>query len=57
MVWTTRLHTSAMHPIYLITGARPFKSAPYRAGRKARELEEFETKRQLAAGLMEHSNA
>ena len=29
------------HSIDLIPGARPFKSAPYRAGQKTRELEQF----------------
>ena len=35
------------HAIDLVLGARPFKSAPYRAGPKARELEEAEIKKQL----------
>lgn len=45
------------HRIYLISGARPFKSAPYCAGPKASELEELEIKFQLTTRVIEHSNA
>ena len=41
------------HSIDLVPGARPFKSAPYRAGPKARELEEAEIKKQLEAKVIE----
>lgn len=43
--------------IDLIPGTTPFKYAPYGAGQKACEPEEFEIKSQLAAGVIEHSNA
>ena len=45
------------HRIDLVPGARPFKSAPYRAGPKTRELEEFEIDKQLKAGVIEPSNS
>ena len=45
------------HSIDLIPGARPFKSAPYRAGPKTRELEQFEIEKQLKAGVIELSNS
>ena len=45
------------HRIELIPGARAFKSAPYRAGPKTRELEEFEIDKQLKAGVIEPSNS
>ena len=41
------------HRIDLIPGTRPFKSAPYRAGPKTRELEQSEINKQLAAGVIE----
>lgn len=50
-------HSATTHQIDLISGARPLISASYRAGPKARELKEFEMKRQLAADVIEHSNA
>ena len=48
---------TVQHRIDLIPGARPFKSAPYRAGPKTRELEEFEIDKQLKAGFIEPSNS
>lgn len=39
----------------LVLGAKWVKSEPYRAGPKARELEEFEIS-QLVVGVIEHSN-
>ena len=58
-LWSGKLGkiSVAQHHINLIPGARPFKSAPYRAGPKTRELEEFEVKKQLAAGVIEPSNS
>ena len=47
----------AEHSIELKDGAKPFKSAPYRSGPKNRELEEFELKKQLEAGIIEPSNS
>ena len=41
------------HQIDLIEGARPSKAAPYRAGPKTRQLEEFEVKKQLEADVIE----
>ena len=41
------------HAIDLVPGARPFKSAPYRAEPKARELEEAEIKKQLEVKVIE----
>lgn len=54
-LWTAELGNirATTHHIELIPGARPFKSAPYRAGPKERELEELETKLQLAVGFIE----
>ena len=40
------------HSIDLIPGARPFKSSPYRAGPKTRELESFEIDKQLKPGVI-----
>lgn len=45
------------HHINLVLGARPFKSAPYRAVPKTGELEEFEVKKQLAAGIIKPYNS
>ena len=45
------------HAIDLVPGARPFKSAPYRAGPKTRELEQFGIEKQLKAGVIEPSNS
>ena len=58
-LWSGKLGkiSAVKHHINLIPGARPFKSAPYRAGPKTRELEEFEVKKQLAAGVIEPSNS
>ena len=39
--------------IDLVPDARPFKSAPYRAGPKMRELIDFEVNKQLKAGVIE----
>lgn len=44
------------HNINLVPGARQFKSAPYRARPKTRELEELEVKKQLAVEVIESSN-
>ena len=44
------------HTIDLVPGARRFKSAPYRAGPKTRELDQFEIDKQLKAGVIEPSN-
>ncbi len=41
------------HSIDLVPGARPFKSQPYRAGPKTRELEQSEINKQLEAGVIE----
>ena len=41
------------HHIDLVPGARPAKSHPYRAGPKARELEQFEIEKQLKAEVIE----
>ena len=41
------------HSIDLIPNARPFKSPPFRAGPKTRELEQFEVTKQLKAGVIE----
>ena len=43
----------AEHSIDLKEDAKPFRSAPYRSGPKTRELEEFELKKQLDAGVIE----
>ena len=58
-LWSGKLGkiSAVKHHINLTPGARPFKSAPYRAGPKTRELEEFEVKKQLAAGVIEPSNS
>ena len=58
-LWSGKLGatTAVKHHIQLVPGARPFKSAPYRVGPKTRELEEFEVKKQLAAGVIEPSNS
>ena len=58
-LWSGKLGkiSAVKHHINLIPGARPFKSAPYRTGPKTRELEEFEVKKQLAAGVIEPSNS
>ena len=58
-LWSGKLGeiSATKHHIRLIEGARPFKSAPYRAGPKTRELEEEEVKRQLEAGVIEPSNS
>lgn len=45
------------HRIDLIHGARSFESTTYRDGPKERAAEEFKIKRQLAAGVIENSNA
>lgn len=45
------------HRMDLIPGTRTFNSAPYLAGSKERELEEFERKHQLAAGFIERSHS
>ena len=45
------------HSINLVPGTRPFKSAPYRAGPKTRELEQFEIDKQLHAGVSEPSHS
>lgn len=39
--------------IDLVPDARPFKSAPYRAGPKTRELERAQIDKQLKAGIIE----
>lgn len=41
------------YSISLRPRTRPFKSAPYRAGPKSRELERAEVNKQLAAGVIE----
>lgn len=41
------------HTISLKPGARPFKSATYRAGPQTRELEQAEINKQLTAGVIE----
>lgn len=41
----------------LVTGARPFKSARYRAEPKESELKEFEIKSPLTDGVTECSKA
>ena len=58
-LWSGKLGeiSATKHHIRLIEGARPFKSAPYRAGPKTRELEEEEVRRQLEAGVIEPSNS
>lgn len=38
--------------IYLKEEARPFRSAPFRAGPKTCEIEQAEVKKQLDAGLI-----
>ena len=43
--------------IDVISGAPPFKSAPYRAGSKQREPEQFETDKQLQAAVIETSSS
>ena len=45
------------HSIDLVAGARPFKSAPYRAGPKSRELEQFEIDKRIKAGVIEPSTS
>ena len=40
------------YSIDLISGTRLFKSAPYRAGAKTRELEQFEIDRKLKDGVI-----
>ena len=54
-MWTGELGTIHVteHNIDLIPDARPFKSAPYRAGPKTRELVKSEVDKQLAAGVIE----
>ena len=41
------------HTIELKSDAKPFKSPPFRAGPKTRELEQFEINKQLNAGVIE----
>lgn len=57
MVRETRTHKCYTHRIQLKARARKFKSTPYHAGTKARELEAFEINRQLNAGFIEPKNA
>lgn len=57
MVWKRRKHTLYQSYYDLIHCASPLKSATYLCGPKAREVEELETKCQLAAGALDHSNA
>ena len=45
------------HSIDLIPGACPFKSVPYRAGPKTREVEQLEIEKQLKSGVIELSNS
>lgn len=54
-MWNGRLGEIkvAEHAIDLKEGAKPFKSAPYRSGPTARQLESFELKKQLEAGVIE----
>ena len=54
-MWPGRLEeTKAFeHKIELKKGARLFKAHPYRAGPKQRELQSFETDRQLRDGIIE----
>ena len=58
-LWDGRLGqiSATTHRIDLIPGARAFKSAPYRAGPKTRELEQFEVDKMLKAGVIEPSNS
>ena len=58
-IWNGKLgHINVLdHNIELVNGARPFKSPPYRAGPKTRELESFEIKKQLDAGIIEPSQS
>ena len=54
-MWTGALgeiRTSEMR-IDLVDNARPFRSPPYRAGPKTRELEQAEVDKQLKAGVIE----
>ena len=53
-LWSRKLGeiSATKHSIRLIEGARPSKSAPYRAGPKTRELEKKEVFRQLEAGAV-----
>ncbi len=45
--------TVTEHAFDLVPGARPFKSPPFRAGPKTRELVQFEVNKQLKAGVIE----
>ncbi len=56
-MWSGRLGDISVteHHIDLVDGARPFKTQPYRAGPKARELVQFEIDKQLEAGVIEPS--
>ena len=49
--------TTTEHPIDLVPNARPFKSPPFRAGPKMRELIDFEVNKQLKAGVIEPSQS
>ncbi len=58
-MWSGKLGniTVTEHTIDLVPGARPARSAPFRAGPKERELQAFELNKQLSAGLVEPSQS
>lgn len=58
-IWSGKLGniSATTHRIDLVPGTRPFKSAPYCARQNFREFEGFEIKRQLAAYVIDSSNA
>lgn len=56
-IWLGRLRNVniSQNCIDLIHGARTFQYIPYRAGKKNRELEQFEIEKQIKARVIEHS--
>ena len=58
-MWSGKLGeiNSTPHYIDLLPGSRPIASQPYRAGPKAREIEQREVDKMLQAGVIEPSNS
>lgn len=54
-MWSGKLGRTDVveHCIELTKDSRPFRSAPYRAGRETRELEELKVQKQLKADVIE----
>lgn len=57
-LWTGKLgNISATTHLIDLVPALAFKSEPHHVGPNTRQLEEFESKRELVSGLIEHCNA